>query len=111
MYNKQLLHIYQDGIKKALEEYSRRAILKHEKQKEININTKNKEKEKKVEDKINFENKTITQNQMFKRFVDYLHNKDMNSFRENQKERLSNNNKNSFFFTGIDSIKQTNSKK
>ena len=110
MYNKQLLHIYQDGIKKALKEYSRRAILKHEKQKEININTKNKEKEKKVEDKINFENKTITQNQMFKRFVDYLHNKDMNSFRENQKERLSNNNKNSFFFTGIDSIKQTNSK-
>ena len=109
MYNKQLLYIYQDGIKKALKEYNRRTILKHEKQKEININIKNKEKEKKVDDKINHENKTITQNQMFKRFVDYLHNKDMNSFRENQKERL-NNNKNSFFFTGIDSIKRTNSK-
>jgi hypothetical protein len=59
------------------------------------------------------ENKAVTQHQMFNRFVDYLHNKDSNSFGEktnrNEKNNLYfNTNKTSIFFTGIDSIKSKN---
>ena len=113
IYSKVSLHIYKDGVKKALKEYGRRTLLKHEKQKEINIKTKKKEIEEKIDDKLMKENKAVTQHQMFNRFVDYLHNKDSNSFREktnrNEKNNLYfNTNKTSIFFTGIDSIKSKN---
>ena len=110
--NKYLLDIYHDGVKKSLKLYNRRTLLKHEKQKEINKKTKKKEIEQKDDDKFMLENKAITQNQMFKRFIDYLRTKDNNSSREkidsNQKENREF--KDSFFFTGIDSIKVAHSK-
>ena len=111
IYNKVSLDLYQTGIKKALKEYNRRTALKHEKQKEINIKTKKKEIEQKIDDKLMKENKAITQNQMFTRFIDYLHNKDnINSSREKNSQNENTNanlntNRNSIFFTGIDSIK------
>ena len=97
---KYLLDIYHDGVKKSLKLYNRRTLLKHEKQKEINKKTKKKEIEQKDDDKFILENKAITQNQMFKRFIDYLRTKDNNSSREkidsNQKENREF--KDSFFF-------------
>ena len=113
IYSKVSLHIYKDGVKKALKEFGRRTLLKHEKQKEINIKTKKKEIEEKIDDKLMKENKAVTQHQMFNRFIDYLHNKDSNSFREktnrNEKANLNfNTNKTSIFFTGIDSVKSKN---
>ena len=115
IYNKESLNLCQIGLKKALKEYRRRTVLKNEKQKEITIKTKKKEIEQTIDDKLMKENKAITQNQMFSRFIDYLHNKDGNSCREtkNQNEYTNINistNKNSIFFTGIDSMKKTNSK-
>ena len=113
IYSKVSLHIYKDGVKKALKEYGRRTLLKNEKQKEINIKTKKKEIEEKIDSKLMKENKAVTQHQMFNRFVDYLHNKDSNSFREktnrNENGNLNfNTNKTSIFFTGIDSVKSKN---
>ena len=59
------------------------------------------------------ENKAITQNQMFYRFMDYLQVKESSSSRErnknNKKENINKDNKNSFFFTAIDSVKLTKS--
>ena len=108
IYNITSLNIYKDGVKKALKEYDRRSILKHEKQKEINIKTKNKEIEEKIDNKLMKENKSITQHQMFDHFIEYLHNKDKesNSFRRKHKKKDSNldlnANKTSIFFTGVD---------
>ena len=107
IYSRTSINIYKEGVKKALKEYDRRSILKHEKQKEINIKTKKKEIEEKMDNKLMKENKSITQHQMFDRFIDYLHNKDKdsNSLREKYKKKennLDNENKTSFFFTSVD---------
>ena len=116
IYNKVSLTLYQSGVKKALKQYNRRTVLKNEKQKAINIYTKRINNKQKIDDNIMKENKSITQSQMFTRFIEYLNNKD--SSRTN-KERIKENddtyrnfstNKNSIFFTGIDSIRKTNSK-
>ena len=116
IYNKVSLTLYQSGVKNALKQYNRRSILKNEKQKAINIYTKRINNKQKIDDNIMKENKSITQSQMFTRFIEYLNNKD--SSRSN-KERIKENddtyrnfstNKNSIFFTGIDSIRKTNSK-
>ena len=90
-----------------------------EKLKEINVKTIKKEVEQKIEEnKLNLENKAVTQNQMFNRFIEYLHNKDSNMNTNRDKDNLYdninvnniNNNKNSIFFTGIDSVKISHSK-
>ena len=110
--DKNSLIIYQEGVKKTLKEYKHRSMLKLEKQKEINEKTKQKELEEKMDTQLMAENKAITQKQMYKRFVDYLHNKDsqnVNSAKNDQdggnNHKNNNSKKNSFFFTGIDSIK------
>ena len=106
------LNIFEDGVKKSLKIYNRHSELKHEKQKEIN-KKQNKKEEQKDDAKLMIENKAITQNQMFYRFMDYLQVKESSSSRErnknNKKENINKDNKNSFFFTAIDSVKLTKS--
>ena len=109
---KNSLIIYQEGVKKTLKEYKHRSMLKLEKQKEINEKTKQKELEEKIDNQLMAENKAITQKQMYKRFLDYLHDKEsknVNSAKNDQEggnnRKNNNSKKNSFFFTGIDSIK------
>ena len=117
--NKSSLNLYADGMRKTIKEYGRRSSLKIEKLKEINVKTIKKEVEQKIEEnKLNLENKAVTQNQMFNRFIEYLHNKDSNMNTNRDKDNLYdninvnniNNNKNSIFFTGIDSVKISHSK-
>ena len=114
MYSKQSIKIYQNAKKKALEYYNKRIVLKREKQKELNIKIK-----KQVLDKKNnaikkkLEKNTLTQNRIYKRFVDYIYSKDSLSCIENKKEdikRQSNSNEKSIFFTGIDSLKLSKNK-
>ena len=110
--DKNSLVVYQDGVKKTLKEYKHRSMLKLQKQKEINERTKQKELEEKIDNQLMAENKTITQKQMYKRFIDYLHSKELqnaNSAKDDGEgvniRKNNNSKKNSFFFTGIDSIK------
>ena len=113
VYNKNSLNIYADGVRKTMKEYKHRHMLKLEKQKEINEKTKQKELEEKIDDQFMAENKAITQKQMYKRFLDYLHNKEALNDNTSKNEgpdkinplRHNNSHKNSIFFTGIDSIK------
>ena len=110
VFDKNSLAIYQDGVKKTLKEYKHRSMLKLEKQKEINEKTKQKELEEKIDNQLMAENKAITQKQMYKRFIDYLHSKEVPNTTKNEQSGINvfkNNNskKNSFFFTGLDSIK------
>ena len=109
---KNSLIVYQEGVKKTLKEYKHRSMLKLEKQREINEKAKQKEIEEKMDNQLMAENKAITQKQMYKRFLDYLHNKEsqnLNSAKNGKdggNNRKNNNSKrNSFFFTGIDSVK------
>ena len=117
IYNKILLNKYAAGVRKSIKEFGRRSILKIEKIKELNEKIKKEKQIKKNIDNelLNMENKAITQNQMFNRFVEYLHNKDNNNnnnsnMYNDKNDFNSNKNKNSFFFTGIDSIKATQSR-
>ena len=110
--DKNSLTVYQDGVKKTLKEYKHRSMLKLEKQKEINERAKQKELEEKIDNQLMAENKTITQKQMYKRFIEYLQNKELQNENgtknEDEMGNTGKNNiskKNSFFFTGIDSIK------
>ena len=110
VFDQNSLAIYQDGVKKTIKEYKHRSMLKLEKQKEINEKTKQKELEEKMDNQLMAENKAITQKQMYKRFIDYLISKEMPNTTKNEQSGINvfkNNNskKNSFFFTGIDSIK------
>ena len=114
IYSKQSIKIYQNAKKRALEDYNKRIVLKHEKQKELNIKIK-----KQILDKRNnaikrkLEKNTLTQNRIYKRFVDYIYSKDSLSCIENKKEdikRQSNSNEKSIFFTGIDSLKLSKNK-
>ena len=114
IYNKILLNKYAAGVRKSIKEFGRRTILKIEKIKELNEKIKKEKQIKKNIDNelLNMENKAVTQNQMFNRFIEYLHNKDNNN---NSNSNIYNDkndfkNKNSFFFTGIDSVKVTQSR-
>ena len=115
IYNKVLLNKYAAGVRKSIKEFGRRSILKIEKIKELNEKIQREKQIKKNIDNelLNMENKAITQNQMFNRFVEYLHNKDNNNntnmYNDNNDFNI-NKNKNSFFFTGIDSVKVTQSR-
>ena len=115
IYNKVLLNKYAAGVRKSIKEFGRRSILKIEKIKELNEKIQREKQIKKNIDNelLNMENKAITQNQMFNRFVEYLHNKDNNNnsnmYNDNNEFNI-NKNKNSFFFTGIDSVKVTQSR-
>ena len=111
------LSIYQDGVKKILKEYKHRSMLKIQKQKEIDEKTKKRELEDKIDNKFMEENKAITQKQMYKRFIEYLQNKEAQNVNSTKNEAQpgfhsikDNSKKNSIFFTGIDSIKLTHSK-
>ncbi len=111
--DKNSLNLYAEGVRKTLKEYKHRHMLKLEKQKEINEKTKQKELEEKIDDQLMSENKAITQKQMYKRFLDYLHNKEAQNGNTTKNEgsdkinhlRNNNSHKNSLFFTGIESIK------
>ena len=112
VFDKNSLNIYADGVKKTLKEYKHRSALKLQKQKEINEKTKQKELEEKIDNQLMAENKAITQKQLYKRFLDYLHNKEAQNMNTTKNEGTdavnpinNNSKKNSFFFTGIDSIK------
>ena len=115
--DKTSLNIYQDGVKKILKEYKHRSMLKMQKQKEIDEKTKQRELEDKIDNKFMEENKAITQKQMYKRFIEYLQNKESQNANSTKNEAQpgfhsikDNSKKNSIFFTGIDSIKLTHSK-
>ena len=105
------INVYADVMKKILKEYKHRSLLKLEKQKEINEKAKQKELEEKRDNQMMLENKAITQKQMYKRFVDYIHGKEaQNAVGSKNNVQTGNGGKsesikNSFFFTGIDSIK------
>ena len=108
LYNRDTLKKYEAGIKKSLETYSRRIKLKHEKQKELNSQTRKKELERQLR-KSKEDNNITTQNKIFKRFLYYLHNKNLPPEKEKPKHnrdyllsRESSKNSTSFFFTGID---------
>jgi hypothetical protein len=73
--NIQSLNIYEDGVKKALKIYNRHSELKHEKQREMGKKP-NKKEEYKDDFKLMIENKSIAQNQIFNRFLDFLRAKD-----------------------------------
>ena len=112
IFEKNSLNIYADGVKKTLKEYKHRSALKLQKQKEINEKAKQKELEEKIDNQLMAENRAITQKQLYKRFLDYLHNKEMQNINTTKNEDTdvvnpinNNSKKNSFFFTGIDSIK------
>ena len=115
--DKTSLNIYQDGVKKILKEYKHRSMLKLQKQKEIDEKTKQRELEDKIDNKFMEENKAITQKQMYKRFIEYLQNKESQNVNSTKNEPQpgfhsikDNSKKNSIFFTGIDSIKLSHSK-
>ena len=115
--DKASLNTYQDGVKKILKEYKHRSMLKLQKQKEIDEKTKQRELEDKIDNKFMEENKAITQKQMYKRFIEYLQNKESQNANSTKNDAQpgfhsikDNSKKNSIFFTGIDSIKLTHSK-
>ena len=112
VFDKNSLNIYADGVKKTLKEYKHRSALKLQKQKEINEKAKQKELEEKIDNQLMAENKAITQKQLYKRFLDYLQDKDTQNINTTKNDgsdgvipKNNNSKKNSFFFTGIDSIK------
>ena len=113
LYNKDTLKKYEAGIKKSLETYDRRVKLRQEKQKEINSQSRRKELEKQMK-KNKEENNITTQNKIFKRFLNYLNNKYNPHIKERPKKdsdylysKESSKNSTSFFFTGIDYVKQS----
>ena len=113
LYNKDTLKKYEAGIKKSLETYDRRVKLRQEKQKEINSQARRKELEKQMK-KNKEENNITTQNKIFKRFLNYLNNKYNPHIKERPKKdsdylysKESSKNSTSFFFTGIDYVKQS----
>ena len=113
LYNKDTLKKYEAGIKKSLETYDRRVKLRQEKQKEINSQSRRKELEKEMK-KNKEENNITTQNKIFKRFLNYLNNKYNPHIKERPKKdsdylysKESSKNSTSFFFTGIDYVKQS----
>ena len=112
LFNKDSLKKYEAGIKTSLQTFNRRVELKKEKQKEINAQTIKKDLEKKL--KKRKENKSITtEHKMLQRFINYLYNKDgkQNKVRSQNNEYIiskeSSKSSNSFFFTGIDLVKNT----
>ena len=112
LYNKDTLKKYEAGIKKSLETYDRRVKLRQEKQKEINSQSRRKELEKQM--KKNKEDNITTQNKIFKKFLNYLKNKNNPQVKERPKKdsdylysKESSKNSTSFFFTGIDFVKQS----
>ena len=112
---KQYLNIYEEKVKKALKDYKHRLELKKEKQKEINEKSKQREIQKKIENQIIDENKSLNQIQMYHKFIEYLRAKEdkKNSSKSNKHSfganKANNSKKNSFFFTGIDSAKYSQS--
>ena len=108
------LSLCEEKIKKALKDYKHRSELKIQKQKEINEKTKQNEIQEKIENQMLAENKTINQKQMYKKFIEYLRAKEekKNSSKNKTSSRANkdiNSKKNSFFFTGIDSIRNSRS--
>ena len=107
--NKQYLNIYGEKIKKELKDYKHRLELKIEKQKEMNEKSKQKEIQEKIEKQIMNENKILNHKQMYKKFIEYLRDKEKKDSSKNKGDswvtKMNNSKKNSFFFTGIDSVK------
>ena len=106
---KQYLNIYGEKIKKELKDYKHRLELKIEKQKEMNEKSKQKEILDKIEHQIKKENKIQNKKQIYKKFIEYLRAKEQKNSLKNKAEsgvtKINNSKKNSFFFTGIDTIK------
>ena len=111
---KQYLNLYEDKIKKSLKEYKHRSELKIQKQKELNEVTKQREIQEQIDKQLMEENKTLNKKQMYKKFIEYLRAKDekKNSSKNKGSKDITKRNaskKNSFIFTGIDSIKYSGS--
>ena len=110
---KKYLNILKDKIKKSLKDYKHRSELKIQKQKEIKEQEKQKELQKKLNAQLIQENKLMNKKQMFKKFLEYLLEKEEKKNSSKSKafngitKRNENIKKNSFFFTGIDSVKYT----
>ena len=110
---KKYLNILKDKIKKSLKDYKHRSELKIQKQKEIKEQEKQKELQKKLNAQLIQENKLMNKKQMFKKFLEYLREKEEKKNSSKSKafngitKRNENIKKNSFFFTGIDSVKYT----
>ena len=109
---KQYLTACEEKIKKAIKDYKHRLELKKEKQKELNEKSKQIEIQKKIENQN--ENETLNQVQMYNKFMEYL--KVREDKKNISKKRKSfgankgiNSKKNSFFFTGLDSVKYSQS--
>lgn len=108
--NKQYLNIYGEKIKKELKDYKHRLELKKVKQKEMNEKSKQKEIQEKIVNQIMNENKNLNHKQMYKKFIEYLRAKEKKedsskNKRDSGTTKIKNSKKNSFFFTGIDSMK------
>ena len=111
---KNYLNEYEEKMKKALKDYKHRLELKKEKQKEINEKSKQMEIQKKIEKQIIKENETLNQIQMYGKFIEYLRlreeKKNLSKNRHSKGVNKGiNSKKNSFFFTGIDSVKYSQS--
>ena len=111
---KEYLNLYEDKVKKSLKEYKHRSELKIIKQKELNEQSKQREMQEKIDAQIMEENKSINKKQMYKKFIEYLRAKEekKNSSKNkasNGMTKRNNSKKNSFFFTGIDSVKYSHS--
>ena len=108
---KQYLNILEDKMKKSLKEYKHRFELKIQKQKELNEQEKQEQLQKKLNAELIEENKTMNKKRLFKKFLEYL--KEKEEKKNSSKNRANNGitkrndtlNKNSFFFTGVDSFK------
>ena len=109
---RQYLDEYEEKMKKALKDYKHRLELKKEKQKEINEKSKQMEIQQKIENQIMKDNETLNQVQMYEKFITYLKSREeKKSLSKNRHSKINktNSKKNSFFFTGIDSVKYTQS--
>ena len=113
LFNSESLRRYEAGLQNSLATFTRRVKLRKEKQKEINAQTIKKELEKKLK-KRKEDKSIITENKMFKRFMNYLYNKDIYQKKEKSKvsefiiSKESSRSSTSFFFTGVDFVKNNN---
>jgi len=109
---KQYLTACEEKIKKAIKDYKHRLELKKEKQKELNEKSKQMEIHKKIENQN--ENETLNQVQMYNKFMEYLKvREDKKNISKKRKtfgaNKGLNSKKNSFFFTGLDTVKYSQS--
>ena len=85
---KQYLNILEDKMKKSLKEYKHRFELKIQKQKELNEQEKQEQLQKKLNAELIEENKTMNKKRLFKKFLEYLKEKEE---KKNSSKNRANN--------------------